>query len=37
LVGDAMSWLKRFDYEAADAKLAEMNAQGGLPHMQEAA
>jgi chemotaxis protein histidine kinase CheA len=37
LVGDAMSWLKKFDYEAADAKLAEMNAQGGLPHMQEAA
>jgi hypothetical protein len=36
-VGDAMSWLKKFDYEAADAKLAEMNAQGCLPHMQEAA
>jgi hypothetical protein len=36
-VGDAMSWLKQFDYEAADEQFATMNASGGLPHLEKAA
>jgi hypothetical protein len=36
-VGDVMQWMKKFNYEAVDAEFAAMNANGSLPHMQQAA
>jgi hypothetical protein len=36
-VGDVMGWMKKFDYDAADAAFAAMNASGSLPDMEKAA
>ena len=36
-IGDAMQWLKKFDYEATDEQFAAMNATGSLPHLDQAA
>jgi pyridoxal/pyridoxine/pyridoxamine kinase len=36
-VGDAMQWLKKFDYEVTDEQFAAMNATGNLPHLDQAA
>lgn len=36
-VGDVMQWMKKFDYDAADAQFAAMNASGSLPLLEKAA
>lgn len=36
-VGDAMQWLKKFDYDRADEQFAALNATGNLPHLDQAA
>lgn len=36
-IGDAMQWLKKFDYEATDEQFSAMNATGNLPHLDQAA
>lgn len=36
-VGDAMQWMKKFDYDAADAQLAALSASGNLPLLDQAA
>jgi hypothetical protein len=36
-IGDAMQWMKKFNYESADEQFAAMNACGALPHFEQAA
>jgi hypothetical protein len=36
-VGDAMQWMQKFNYEAADKQFAALNACGSLPQMEKAA